>query len=107
MTRLTLALAVWISLVSVVSASLTPRKERSPFSKEISQVLTCSFLSEAPEQPTGAEAKSEFILTHRTEVLLNGKRCKYEEVPDHARIVKMEVAEDEKTVLRIHFRTGK
>jgi hypothetical protein len=49
----------------------------------------------------------EFVITEQTEVLLDGKPCKYQDVFGNARIVRMEVAEDKKTVLKIHFRTAK
>jgi hypothetical protein len=46
-------------------------------------------------------------VTGETEILLNGKPCIYEGIPDHASIVQMDVAADKKTVLKIHFRTQK
>jgi hypothetical protein len=106
MTRLTLALAAWLSVVSVVSAALAPRKETPAFREEVPQGLASQYSARALQQ-TARATNSEFVLTHETEVLLNGKPCKYAEIPRHARIVHMEVAEDEKTVLKIHFRTGK
>jgi hypothetical protein len=44
------------------------------------------------------------VVTDRTEILLDGKPCKYEAIPATASIVRMEVAADKKTVLKIHFR---
>jgi hypothetical protein len=55
----------------------------------------------------GGAPQSEFILTVGTAFLLNGKPCRYEEIPDYASIVQMDVAADKKTVLKIHFRTRK
>jgi hypothetical protein len=107
MTRLTLVLAAWMSLVSVTSASLTPRKESPALREEISRVRATNLLARAPEQVAGQGPGSEFVLTNETEILLNGKPCKYEAVPKHASIVRMEVAEDRRTVLKIHFRTRK
>jgi hypothetical protein len=106
-TRLTIALVSWISLVSVVSASLTPRKESPMGDKGVVQARASKLLARAPEQTAGGGTKSEFVLTDRTEVLLNGKPCKYAEVPAHASIEHMEVAADKKTVLKIHFHTRK
>jgi hypothetical protein len=60
----------------------------------------------APNQAAAA-AKSEFQVTDQTEICLDGKPCKYAQVPCHASIVRMEVAADTKTVLRIEFQTGK
>jgi hypothetical protein len=63
--------------------------------------------SVAPLKESQGEASpSEFILTDATQVLLNGKPCRYEAVPNDARIVGMEVAADKRTVVKIHFRTG-
>jgi hypothetical protein len=111
MTRLMLALAALIGLVSVGSATLTPRKE-SPLRKEVPafghqvpRAGDCKPPSRGQAQARGPQ--SEFVVTHRTKVLLNGKPCKYKDVPDHARIVRMEVAADKKTVLKVYFRTGK
>jgi hypothetical protein len=39
-----------------------------------------------------------------TEILLDGKPCKYEDVPAGAEIVLLAVARDGRTVLKIHFR---
>jgi hypothetical protein len=107
MNRLILVLAAWMSLVSTVSASLTPRKEPAPLREEVRLVLPVKSLLAAQEQGVARESESEFVVTERTEILLNGKPCKYEEVPRHSSIVKMEVAADKKTVRRIHFRTRK
>jgi hypothetical protein len=107
MTRLTLALAAWISLVSVASATVAPRKEPSPFGNGIRQIYTPRLATDSLEQAAGRVAGAEFVVTNQTEVLLNGKPCRYEEVPGHASILRMEVAADKKTVLKVHFRTGK
>jgi hypothetical protein len=55
----------------------------------------------------GESTVTEFVVTEQTEILLDGKPCKYQDVARDARIVRMEVAEDKKTVLKIHFRTRK
>jgi hypothetical protein len=107
MTRLTLVLAAWISLVSVASASLTPRKEFPALREDVSQVRATTLMARAWAQVAGRGTGSEFVLTNETEILLNGKPCKYEAIPRYASIVLMEVAEDQRTVLKIHFRTGK
>jgi hypothetical protein len=107
MTRLTLALAAWMSFVSVVSASLTPRKDPPPFGKEFVRVQAPKLSAEALKLVVEQKATPEFVVTDQTEVLLDGKLCRYEEVPAHASIVRMEVAADKVTVLKIHFRTRK
>ena len=107
MSRLALGLAAWMCLVSVAPASLTPRKGPAPFPSRVSEVRSSALAVPAYQQATARETNSEFILTDRTEVLLNGKPCRYADIPGDARIVVLEVAADRKTVLKIHFRTGK
>ena len=105
MARLALVLVAWMDLVSVGSASLTPRKESPRADKEVLWARASNLAARAPEAAAAPGTKSEFVLTDQTEILLNGKPCKYEEIPGHARIERMEVAADKKTVLKIHFRT--
>jgi hypothetical protein len=107
MTRLTLALAVWIGFFSAAPASLTPPREPLRLSDEVFRagVGKLSAVSLRPE--AGRKTLGEFAVTEQTEVLLDGKPCPYAEVPATAVIIKMEVAEDKITVLKIHFRTRK
>jgi hypothetical protein len=107
MTRLTLALAVWIGLGSVAEASLALRKEPGSLAKGIPELRSPRSLARAAEPPTAPGVTPEFVLTEETEVLLDGEPCKYAAVPGHARIVHLEIAADRKTVLKIHFQTGR
>jgi hypothetical protein len=107
MTRLILALVTWISIVSASSASLAPRKFPSVLGNEVFQARASQLPARPSQQAAGQVSLGEFVVTERTEILLNGKPCRYEEIPGHASIVRMEVAADRKTVLKIHFRIGK
>jgi hypothetical protein len=107
MIRLTLALAVWIGLVSSAPANLMPRRDRVRPDGDTLRSSAPRFPAEAREPAAGQGASSEYTMTERTEVLLNGKTCRYEAVPASAVIERMEVAPDRKTVLRVFFRTGK
>jgi hypothetical protein len=49
--------------------------------------------------------KDQYQITDQTEVILDGRSCRYAEVPAGAGIIKMEVAGDGTTVLKIHFRS--
>jgi hypothetical protein len=107
MSRLLLTLAAWLIFLSVGSASLAPRKEAPVFANGVAPALAPKLTTDTLEQAAGTGSRSEYAMTERTEVVLNGKPCKYADVPAHARIVKMDVAADKKTVLRIYFRTAK
>ena len=108
MIRLTLTLAIWGSLVSVAPASLTPHKEPDPFSAQRAQTWSSTkALPPLLEQTATRAARPEYVLTNETEILLDGKPCRYEAVPANASIIRMEVGADRKTVLKILFRTPK
>lgn len=48
----------------------------------------------------------DFRITEKTEVLLDGRPCRYEQVPDGATIVLLETETNEtKEISRIHFRS--
>jgi hypothetical protein len=107
MTRLTLALAVWISLVSAAPASLASRQDRLRSGNDALRSPAPRPTVEARHQTAVPAADSDYTVTEQTEVLLNDKACRYEAVPANAVIERMEVAPDRKTVLRVYFRTGK
>jgi hypothetical protein len=104
MTRLTLALAALISLVSVAPATLTPRRERTPPAPESA---ARALGTPRPAQAAGQAGEPEYVLTDETQVLLDGKPCRFADVPERASILRMEVAPDGKTVLKILFRSSK
>jgi hypothetical protein len=104
MNRIVWTLAVWLGCVSVSAASLTPRTETSTFGEnDVPLRLASKICAQAVEQV----ARSPYVLNERTEVLLDGKPCKYENVPANASILRMETAADQKTVLKIYFRSRK
>lgn len=109
MKRLTLTLVAWLGVVSVVSASLTPRKESPRWVNYVPRAQPARIAkgSTPVPEPGAPGGQAEFVMTERTEVFLNGKPCKYRDVPGHASILRMELAADKKTVLKVHFRTRK
>jgi hypothetical protein len=107
MTRLMLALAAWMGLVAVAAASLTPRKDFPPPGREAPPAQAGRLSAEVLRQVAGLRPNLEFQLTPQTEVLLDGKPCPFSAVPADARIVSLEVAADKKTVLKVHFRSGR
>jgi hypothetical protein len=54
-----------------------------------------------------AEGDEEYQVTKQTIVLLDGKSCQYDDVPDEAEIVLLELAPDGRTIVRIHFESKK
>jgi hypothetical protein len=53
-----------------------------------------------------AATNDEFRITEKTEVLLDGRPCRYEQVPEGAVIVLLEtVSNESKEIARIHFRS--
>jgi hypothetical protein len=108
MTRLALTLAVWMSLVCVATASLEPRKQSLSPRADVWEPQTVRTVAKVSSQPSPARAsRAQFQVTDQTEVLLDGKPCRYAEVPATAVIIKMEVAEDKTTVLKVYFRSRK
>jgi hypothetical protein len=107
MIRLALALAVWVGFVTAAPAVLAPRKDGLLFGKEAPH----SQAAKAPKSALAVVAtraqSSDYVVTEETEVLLNGKPCRYNEVPNSATILRMELGPDNRTVLKLHFRAGK
>lgn len=52
-------------------------------------------------------ADTDFVITDDTDVRLDGKPIKYADVPEGAQIERLELAADERTILKIHFRSKK
>ena len=106
MTRLAVALFIFLCLLPPASATLAPRREPTTFAKDLPAAHNQQ-PSRAPVQTASSAEDGEFTLTNETEVLLNGRACRYRDVPGNARIMHMEVAPDRKTVLKVHFRTDR
>src|SRR5579871_4756364 len=107
MTRLVLAVAVYVVGAAEASAIVTPVR---PFLRLGEDAVTRRLnVQPAPlaRPRTAAISDTPFTLTDRSEVLLDGKPCRYEDVPAHASIILLELAADRQTVLRIHFRSRK
>jgi hypothetical protein len=99
MSRLALALCALLGLVSPAFATLSPRRAEAP--GPISQAQ-----ADLVPKLTAQEPRAEYQVTDRTEVLLNGRPCRYQDVPGAASIILMEVSPDKTTILKIHFRAN-
>jgi hypothetical protein len=107
MTRLTLALAAWIALASAAPAVVTPRKEHRGLPSEIPPTPAARVSPSAAARTASPVSPAEYVLTEQTETLLDGKPCRFENVPEGASILRMEVAADGKTVLKVLFKSRK
>jgi hypothetical protein len=106
MIRLILALAIGMGLTSTALASLAPPRE--PRTKTFPPAQASKVLPAGPREAAADRGTTpEFVVTAQTEVLLDGKPCKYALVPGHASIVHLELGADSRTVVKIHFRTRK
>jgi hypothetical protein len=98
MVRWVLPLLASVTVLSPAIASLS-RKQRPPVPKNLPD--------KAIESLVRVPSSDEFRITATTEVLLNGRPCRYEDVPDGATILLLETATNEsKEILKIHFQTG-
>jgi hypothetical protein len=105
MARATLVLLFALSFLSPVSASLAPRPERPIPGRELSALVRKTLLSEITPAASARTRKEEFQVTDETEVTLDGRPCKYRDVPANATIIKLELAADRRTVVKVHFRS--
>ncbi|SRR5260370_37965725 len=105
MNRLTLVLVAFFLSLSVAHATLTPSKQRSI--GDGVRPLVPKVAPNTVEPNTPAEDDGKLVISATTEVMLDGKECKLEEVPKTAEVVLLEVGKDKKAVMKIHFRTKK
>lgn len=102
MTRLSAAVFALLCLVPAVSASLDrPRFDARPTG--IRLTIGKELFLETAEVPPPNEVQ----LTAETEVYLDGRRCRYKDVPAGATITRMLLAPDQKTLLRVEFSSRK
>lgn len=100
MIRWVATLSVSLLFLSAASASLD-RKERPA---DPSLIPLKSLLS----SPANPDSKDEYRVTDKTEVLLDGRPCRYEQIPNSATIILLEtVTNESKEISRIHFRSGR
>jgi hypothetical protein len=100
MMRWTATAVFSLFFLSSVSASLD-RRERPVQSGAIplKSLLSCS---------SGSAKNDEYRITEKTEVLLDGRPCRYGQIPNDAIIVLLETTTNEsKEITRIHFRSAR
>lgn len=77
-------------------------------------LLLCLVPSPTPPPPDAPAPKAapaaeepRLVINDQTEVLLDGKACKFADVPPGASVVNLSVAADRKTILKIYFESPK
>ena len=106
MHRLAVALFALVCFLPPASAALSPPRSllgRGDGSPLLARAVPDALLKAVD----GGGQKDEFVLTDDTEVQLDGRPCKYADVPNNCSIVRLELAADGKTILKIHFRSTK
>lgn len=97
-----LAVAALLCLVAPASATLD-RPKPVDRGTGVRLALGKKLPPDAAEVPPPAEAE----LTAETEVILDGRTCRYKDVPATAAVVRMVLAPDGRTITRVEFRTRK
>jgi hypothetical protein len=93
-------LALFVVLVCISSATASVER-RLPQTME--KDIPLKFLRSLPT----TAANDDFRITAATEVLLDGRPCPYQRIPNHATIILLETMTNEsKEIARIHFRSG-
>lgn len=54
-----------------------------------------------------ASPEADFVITATSEVRLNGRSCRFKDVPGNAVITAIQVDADTREVIKVHFTTGK
>ena len=102
MIRMIGAFAALLAFLPVVTASLDRQKAASrPGEMRFADIQEIRL--DIAEVTPPAEAQ----LTAETEVLLDGRRCTFKDVPATAAITRMVLTSDGRTIARIEFRTAK
>jgi hypothetical protein len=100
MMRCLFAFVAFMVFLPFANATIALHKE--PARRE--EVASRAF---AQSLPVRAEDRA-YQITEETEILLNGRKCQYHEVPNTATIIHMEIdSEDSRIILCIHFRDRK
>ena len=105
MARVTLVLFSLLCFFSPAGASLTPRPDAPVPGRDVPASLAGGLPPGLVQAASAPSPKDQYQITEQTEVTLDGRPCRYADVPGGAGIVKMEVATDGTTVLKIHFQS--
>jgi hypothetical protein len=108
--RLTLVFAALLCSLPTTMAALTPHTDFVALGIDS---LPTTFKARLPDldkiasAPPRREAakKQPFAITNGTEVRLDGRSCKFQDVPSTATIASLELEADGKTVMKLYFKS--
>lgn len=103
MIRFILAIAVVHFCMSVAEGSFSPQKSDKRFFNKTVEGFGNG--AGRDNSVAGRAQKDEYQITDITEIKVDGRQCRYNEVPKGAEITLLEVSSDNKSILRIHFQT--
>jgi hypothetical protein len=99
--------ALLVGLECVLPTAPTPKASPvAPTPAQARQAVPTAARSDVARR-SAASAPSDFVITSASRVELNGRPCRFEEVPDEAVITKIVVQEFTGAVVTVHFRTGR
>lgn len=101
MNRWSLSLVTLLCLLTSAAANPPRAKDPAPVERPAEETPK----SQGTRKEISPSESSRYVLTQTTEVELDSRPCSYEAVPGNAIIVRMEVDEDERTILKIAFRS--
>jgi hypothetical protein len=101
MLRLPLLLSLALCAVAPAHAAQSSSSPRSGLLPEVKKAF------HQPRQEAKANTGLDLVINQQTEIRLNGRGCRYEDIPANASVNLLEVGADRRTVLRIHFQTEK
>jgi hypothetical protein len=106
MSRSALSL-VALLIASTLCLAMMDSRSRLPLSQRAALCAAKSVPQVLRQEPLSVKKEPQLEVTRTTEVKLDGRPCRYEDVPANVEAVHIEVADDGKTILKIHFRTRK
>jgi hypothetical protein len=94
-----MALLTVLCALTPATASLVQKKNDTTVGSKVPPRLV--------DQRGAAEQQEELTVNDDTEIKLDGKNCKYADVPKDAEIILLDVSADKRVIKKIHFRSKK
>jgi hypothetical protein len=94
-----MALLAVLCTLAPASASMARKRDDGSFGSKVPPRLV--------NRSESSERKDELVVTDDTEIKLDGRDCKYADVPKDAEIILLDLSADKKAIKKIHFRSKK